>query len=155
MTYETTDITRQHHQSSNPFIGIIAGIGATVAGTALWIFIARKYQLTWMPAVLAFGIASAIKYAGKAKKYWYGIIGAILSLITAVIGNLATAVFIVSKRGKSPIEIISELDIATSFTFLKALNGSIGLFFYAATIYIGFWFSFQHTPKKTTRTDEF
>ena len=127
--------------------GILAGVGAMLAGTVLWILVAQKYQVSWMSIVVAFGIASATKYAGKVTVWWPGAINAILALIAAIIGNLATAVYIVSKRGKTPGEIMAGMDVGTAVTFLKALSGPVGIVFYALAIYVGFWFSFTHIPK--------
>lgn len=134
--------------AQRPLLGVAAGVGAMVAGTAFWIFAAQKFQLTWMSAAVAFGIASAIKYAGRSKDLWYGIVGALLAFIAAIAGNLATAIFIVSKRGRTPAEILSQLDVGTAITFLKALGGPMGIVFYAGALYIGFWFSFKHVAKK-------
>jgi hypothetical protein len=141
------DLTKES-KKQQPLLGITAGILAAAIGATLWILIAQKYQLTWMSAAVAFGIASAIRYAGKAKDFRFGIVGAFLSIIVALIGNLATAIFIVSKRGKTPSELLSQLDVSTAITFLKALSGPMGIVFYIAVIYIGFWFSFKHASKK-------
>lgn len=133
---------------SRPLFALGAGILAATAGCALWIFIAQKYQLLWMSAAVAFGIASAIRYAGNTNHFVYGIYGAFLSAVVALAGNLATAIFIVSKRGKTPAEILSELDVGTAVTFLNALlNPPMGPIFYAAAIFLGFWFSFKHPVK--------
>ncbi|MBN1761250.1 MAG: hypothetical protein JW863_23195 [Chitinispirillaceae bacterium] len=133
--------------AGNPLIGIAAGFGGMLAGTALWIAIAQKYQVSWMSIVVAFGIASAARYAGKLTIWWPGIICGVFSLLSALIGNLATAIFIVSKRGKTPGEILSALDLGTAVTFLKALSGPMGVIFYLLAIYVGFWFSYKHLPK--------
>jgi hypothetical protein len=134
--------------TQNVPLGIGAGVGVAIVGTGLWIVIAQKYQITWMSVVIAFGIASAMKYAGKFKVMWPGIISAFLSIIAAVIGNLATAIVIVSKRGSTPGEIIAQLDIATAISFLKAIGGPMGIIFYLVVLYVGFWFAFKHEPKK-------
>jgi len=133
--------------AQRPLIGVAAGVGAMLAGTALWILAAQKFQLTWMSAAVAFGIASAIKYAGRSKDFWYGIVGALLALIATIAGNLATAIFIVSKRGRTPAEILAQLDVDTAITFLKALGGPMSIVFYGGALYIGFWFSFKHVVK--------
>ena len=131
----------------NPLVGIAAGFGAMLAGTAIWIAVAQKYQVSWMALVVAFGIASAARYSGKLTIWWPGIICGVFSLIAALVGNLATAIFIVAKRGKTPGEILAGMDIGTAVTFLKALSGPMGVVFYLLAIYVGFWFSYKHLPK--------
>lgn len=130
-----------------PLIAVVSGIGAMAAGTALWILIAQRYQISGLSLAVAFGIASAIKYSGKTVDFRYGIAGGILSLIAAIAGNLATTIFILSKRGKTPMEILLQLDPATALSLLKALSGPMGVLFYIATVGIGFWFAFRHIPK--------
>lgn len=146
-TTESTGSSKVASAQQKVSIGILAGIGAMLAGTILWVLIAQKYKVSWMSIVVAFGIASATKYAGKVTVWWPGVINAVLALVAAVIGNLATAIYIVSKRGKTPGEILAGMDIGTAITFLKALSGPIGIVFYALAIYVGFWFSFTHIPK--------
>lgn len=145
---ETSGSPSQNKVSGNPLIGIAAGFGAMIGGIALWIAVAQKYQITWMSIVVAFGIASAVKYAGRVTLWWPGVVSALFALFAAIAGNLATAVFIVSKRGKTPGEIISGMDIGTAITFLKALSGPMGVLMYLITLYVGFWFAFKHEPKK-------
>ena len=87
---ETKVKSQSPKKEQNALFGIGAGILAAVAGTALWILIAQKYKMPMLSIAIAFGIASAIRYAGKTNDMWYGIIGAALSLIVAIVGNIAT-----------------------------------------------------------------
>ncbi len=129
--------------------GIGAGFLAMAAGVTLWILLAKKYQLTWMSLAVAFGIASAIRYAGKTKDMWYGIVGAVFALIAAVTGNLATIVFMAAQNyNKSPGEIAVNLDAGTAFFYLSKYSGALGVVFYLATAAIGFWFAFGHAVKR-------
>ncbi|MCX7725970.1 MAG: hypothetical protein N2053_03875 [Chitinispirillaceae bacterium] len=145
---QKNDTTKKNkNPTPNPTIAILCGIGATIGCCLIWIFVAQKFKINGLSLLFALAIASAIKYGGKANKYWYGIIGATLSVITALIGNLATAIFIMSQRGKTPLEILKAMDISTAILFIKAINGYVGIIFYIGAIIIGFWFSFYH-PKK-------
>ena len=146
-TADSPESSKSAPTQQNLTIGVLAGVGAMLAGTLLWILIARKYQVSWMSIVVAFGIASATKYAGKVTVWWPGAINGLLALVAALIGNLATAIYIVSKRGKTPGEILAGMDVGTAITFLKALSGPMGIVFYALAIYVGFWFSFTRIPK--------
>lgn len=139
--------TKNKNQKPNPLVAILAGVGATLGCCLLWILIAQKFKINGLSLLFALVIASAIKYGGKANKYWYGIIGATLSVITALIGNLATAIFIASQRGKTPLELLKAMDFSTALLFIKAINGYVGIIFYVGAIIIGFWFSYYH-PKK-------
>ena len=154
---------QQHDQKSktsassgqNLPLGFAAAVGAMIVGTVLWILIVQKFQATWMSFVVAFGIGSALKYIGKAKEMWVGVVSAFLTLIAALAGNLATAIFIVvTKKGGTPGAVLAGLDFGTAVIYLKALAGPMGIIFYAVAIYIGFWFSFTHVPKTLPMDDD-
>jgi hypothetical protein len=145
---------RSASSGTNLPLGFAAGVGAMIVGTLLWIVVARKFQAPWLSFTIAFGIASAVKYVGKSKDMRVGFVSAFLSLICAIIGNLMTAVFIfISKKGGTPGEVIAQLDFGMAMAFLKAVGGSFGILFYGATLYVGFWFSFTHVPKRLPMDD--
>jgi hypothetical protein len=126
-----------------PFLGIGAGILVAAAGTALWIVLGRKYQISWMAAFIAFGAASAIKYVSKGTRFWYGIAGGLIALCAALTANLFTAMFLISQRYEKPVgEIIGQLDIGTAASYISALARPVDYLLYFATVVIGFWFSF-------------
>lgn len=135
-------------------LGFAAGIGTMIIGIALWSVVAQKFQVTWMSLVVAFGIASAMKYLGKPKDMWVGIVSAFLSLIAAISGNLATIIFMAAKNyKKTPMEILANLDPGTAVMYLSKYTGFLGIIFYAMTAYVGFWFSFTHVPKRLPMDD--
>ena len=155
----SSPVNNQQKQNSsttqNPFLGIGAGVGAMIVGTALWVLIVQKFQMTWMSVAIAFGIASAIKYAGKAKDMWYGFVSAALSLLAAFIGNYATVVFLYARKyDKTPIEAFSTMGFGEAAIYMKYLAGFVGIILYIATIYVGFWFAYEHPKKKSMVPDD-
>lgn len=132
-------------KKQKPFYGICAGILVSIAATSLWILMASKYKLSWMAVAVAVGIAFSIQYSAKAVDFWYGLVGASLSLISAITGNLFTAVFIFAKYKNIPSsEVFSELDISTALSLLKALTQPLDYLMYIGAAYAGFYFSFKH-----------
>ncbi len=129
----------------NALLGISAGAGMMVIGTVLWVLLSPKYQMPGMAIVIALGIACAIRYIGNTAKPWYGIVAAGLTLVASVIGNLATAIFLMSRIGKKPpLEILTQLDFGTAISLLKAIGNPL---FYLAALFVGYWFAFKHTKK--------
>lgn len=141
-----------HHRTAFPAIlGIGSGALITAIGICIWVIAGQEYQMTWMAAVIALGASFSIRVIAKADHYQFGFFGAFYALVASLAGNLFTAVYIVSQRGgKSTLEIFRHLDIPTAFSWLSALTRPIDLFMYTATVFIGFWFSFSHSNKKTS-----
>lgn len=142
---------RMPQREQNPLLGCGAGILATIAGTALWIVISQKYKMPVMSLVVAFGIAGAIRYAGRAKDVWYGYLGAGLSLIAAITGNIATGICIycVKYPTITPKAILSNLNVENAITLLQPVGLPVVIICSLASICIGFWFSFQHTSHRS------
>ncbi|MBN1576017.1 MAG: hypothetical protein JW913_05660 [Chitinispirillaceae bacterium] len=137
-------------REQSPLLGCGAGILAVTAGTALWIVIAQKYKMPVMSLAIAFGIASAIRYAGKTKDVWYGFIGAGLSFIAAIAGNIATGIFIycVKYPSMTPKAILSNLNVENAITLIQPVGWPMVIICSLASVCIGFWFAFKHTPKR-------
>lgn len=127
-------------------LGIGAGIIATIAGTAILILIAQKYKMPMMSIVIAFGIASAIRYAGKANKAWYGIVGAVLSFIAAFAGFLATGIniYCIKYPSMTPKAILANLNLENALTLIQPVGWPIVIICSIASLGIGFWFAFKH-----------
>ena len=137
--------------SQQPGLGIGAGIVATIAGIAILILIAQKYKMPMMSIVVAFGIASAIRYAGKAQNVWYGMIGAVLSFIAATAGNIATGIniYCVKYPSMTPKAIITNLNFENALTLIQPVGWPMVIICSLASIGIGFWYSFKHPVKAT------
>jgi hypothetical protein len=128
-------------------IPILAGLGAAVLGLGVWILLCQKFQVLWMAPAIAYGIANAVKYTSKSKKPLFGLYSVLLSVIVAIIGNLTTAIMIMSKTGTPALQLASELNVDKALLYLSILSKDpINLLFYAATIVLGFWFAFKHQP---------
>jgi hypothetical protein len=129
--------------SGNPPLGIAAGVGVSIVACVIWILLSHMTKLTGIGIVIAFGIASAIKYVGRPSEMWYGIAGASLSLLVALIGNLSTAVFLYTQHyHKTAVEILSQGHFTYAFRLLYAISGPLDYLMYIAMIVIGYHFAF-------------
>lgn len=148
------DMRRKYQNSAgssrNPLFGIGAGFVAMIFGTLLWILVAQKYKMPMFSIVIAFGIAQAINFFGKAKEMWYGVIGALFSFIAAVAGNIATGIFIYCLKYPSmtPKAILENINLENAITLLNPIGMPMVVFCVLGSMGVGFWFSFKHTPKK-------
>lgn len=134
----------------NPLFGCGAGIVAMIVGMALWFVIAQKLRMPVMSVIIAFGIASAIRYAGKTIDAWYGIVGGVLSAIAAITGYIASGIFIYHTKYPtiSPKAIIKNLNFENAITLIEPVGLPIATICLLASIFVGFWFAFQHQSNK-------
>ena len=134
----------------NILMGIGAGVGATIVGTALWFLIAQKYKMPLLSIAIAFGIAYAMRYAGRVTMLWFGLVGALLSGLMAIAGSVVTGFYILKIKypTMSLVKTISELDVENAVTFLKIAGMPLSTLCILVSAGIGFWFSIKHIPKK-------
>jgi hypothetical protein len=129
-----------------PLLAIGAGFGAMVVSIVLWILIAQKLQMLWVSVVLAYGIATTIRYSGNITDKRIGLISALFSFITTLCGNMATTIFILTKvYGKSPLELFGKLNIGQ--VALESFRSPVGVLFYLGALFVGLWFAYKHPPK--------
>lgn len=135
----------QLRKKQKPLLAISAGVLASIATTALWIFMANKYQVSWMALAVGFGTAFSIQYGGKIVDQWYGFIAAFLTMIAIIIGTLNTAVNIFATGKKIPkSEVLSQLDFSMAMNFFTAMMRPIDVLLSLGAIFAAFWFSFKH-----------
>lgn len=128
-------------------VPLLAGLGAAVVGLIIWILLCQKFQALWMAPAIAYGIANAIKFTAKSKKPAFGLYSVLLSIFVAISGNLATAIYIMSKTGTPALQLASELNLDKALLYLSIMSKDpLNLLFYAATLFVGFWFAFKHQP---------
>lgn len=145
-TNSSTSNNSSNNDAQKPLLAIGAGFGAMIAGIVIWSLSAQKLQMPWLSVVLAFGIASAIRYAGNISDKRIGIFGALFSFITTLCGNMATTLFILTKvYDKTPSELLGKLNIGQ--VILESMRSPLGVLFYLGAIFIGFWFAYKHPPK--------
>ena len=149
---KNSDKTKKTPQrKQNPLFGCGAGVLAMIAGTALWIVITQKYTMPVMSLVLAFGIAGAIRYAGRTEDMWYGFLGAILSFIAAMVGNIATgiSIYCIKYPTITPKAILSNLNVENAITLLQPVGLPMVIICSLISTCIGFWFSYKHTRNRS------
>lgn len=135
----------QLRKKQKPLLAISAGVLAFIATTVLWIFMASKYQVSWMALAVGFGTAFSIQYAGKIIDQWYGYIAAFLTLISIIVGTLSTAVNIFAAGKHIPkSEVLAQLDFSMATNFFTAMMRPIDVILSLGAIFAAFWFSFKH-----------
>jgi len=132
--------------NQNLVIGFMVGIGAATIGAFIWAIItaAKKYQIGWMPVGVGFLVGFAVRKFGKGIDTSFGIVGAALSFLNCLAGNLFSLFIVVSRQeGMGILEVLSRLNPEITVELMKATFSPIDLLFYGIAIYEGYKFSFR------------
>ena len=133
-------------QEQNLMMGTIYGLIAALAGAGVWagVTIATEYQIGWMAVGIGFLVGIAVRAGGKGIDQVFGIVGAVLSLVGCVLGNLFTVAWFVSQEFGVPInEVLSSLDFETAIEMMSATFQVMDLLFYGLAVYFGYRYAFR------------
>jgi hypothetical protein len=125
---------------------IIFGSLAALIGAVLWAFFTVKtgFQIGYMAIAVGAMVGFSIRYFGKGINVKFGFLGAVLSLVGCVLGNLFSIVgFISYSYNIDYFEVLFSLDFNLVFQLLKETFSFFDLFMYCVAIYEGYRFSFR------------
>lgn len=125
--------------------GIVGGIIAGLIGSLLWAVISyvTDYQIGWMAIGIGFIIGMAVRIMGRGIDFTFGIVGAVISLFSVVLGNLLLyCAFIANYYDVPLLSTFSELGAV--FELLMDSLKPIDYLFYGLAIYTGFKTSFTN-----------
>jgi hypothetical protein len=133
-------------KKQNLVMGIVGGVAGLILGVGVWTgtMVLISYKLDWMALGVGLLIGYSIRLLGKGVDRKFGIIGALLSCIGSISGNLLTACIIFA-HGKSIslISVILQLKPSTVLYFLKAVIGPFDVIFCIGAVLIGYYFAFK------------
>ena len=130
----------------NILVGSLAGLIAAVVGAAIWagVTVATEYQIGWMAVGVGFLVGIAIRTAGKGIDQVFGVVGAVMSLIGCLLGNLFTvAYFISAQTGGSMMGVLGQMDLDIMIELLTATFQVIDILFYGMALYFGYRYAFR------------
>jgi len=138
-----TPTVEELNYDSNLALGLIGGIVAMLVGAALWGFLTfiTEIQISWMAIGLGFLVGFAVNKLGKGNTMIYGIIGAGLSLLGCMLGNLFFYSGVLAREYDVPffnvlINLSLQPDIIIEI-FIEAFE-IMDMLFYLIAIYVGF-----------------
>ena len=132
--------------NQNLQMGIVGGIIGAVIGAAAWavVTVATGYQIGWMAVGVGFLAGYGVRLMGKGISKQFGIVGAILSLLGCLAGNLLSVCAMVSKHEDvSFFDILVRLNPEIIVDIFKTTFSPMDLLFYAIAVYEGYRFSFR------------
>lgn len=134
----------------NLSFGIAGGVVAAAVGATIWAIITAvtNYQIGWMAVGVGFLVGYAVRVFGKGVDKPFGVVGAVLSILGCVAGNLLTTCILVSRHQHIPLfQLLSRLNPEIIIEIVKATFNPMDLLFYAIAVYEGYKFSFKRLSK--------
>ena len=131
--------------------GLIMGIVAGLAGATLWgiITVVTKFQIGYMAIAIGAGVGVAIKHFGKGIDKVFGITGAVIALMSCVLGNFFSSIgFIAFEQGLDFFETLFMFTMEEIISLMGYTFSPMDLFFYAIAAYEGYKFSFRSFTEK-------
>lgn len=126
--------------------GLIAGLVAGVLGAVVWgvITVATGYQIGYMAIAIGAGVGVAIRYFGKGIDQIFGISGAIVAILSCLLGNFFSIIgFVSNNEGLGVLDTLSMFDYGQIIPIMSSTFSPMDLFFYGIAGYEGYKFAFR------------
>jgi hypothetical protein len=132
-------------------MGIIGGLVAAIVGAVIWALIAAvtKYE-TGLVAILVGAIVGfAVRFFGHGTSVPFGIVGAVLSLLSIIVGSLLAIAIIITNdptlntANLSLVQVIQALfsDLGGTLQVFQQNTSALDLLIYAIAIFEGYAFA--------------
>ena len=125
--------------------GMLYAVIACIAGAAAWglVSVSTGYQIGYMAIGIGFLVGFAMRQ-GKGIRPIFGIIGAVLVLISCVLGDFFSIVgYIARDYGMAYTDVLYQADYAEIFSWMVENLASMTILFYGFAVYEGYKFSFR------------
>jgi len=137
--------------NQNLLFGTVGGVVAAAIGAGIWAIITAltNFQIGWMAVGVGFLVGHAVRISGKGIDKTFGAVGAVLSLLGCVLGNLLTACILISKHEHIPfLQLLPRLNPQIAIELIRATFHPMDLLFYGIAVYEGYRFSFRRLSKE-------
>lgn len=137
----------------NLLLGAIAGAVAAAVAAVIWaiISVAANYQIGWMAVGVGFLVGYAVRRFGQGVDRPFGFVGAGLSLLSCLAGNLLIIAIVVSRQEAVPIlDVLFFFFVMSPGIVVQAMIGTfrpVDLLFYGLALYEGYKFAFRRITR--------
>jgi hypothetical protein len=132
--------------NQNLSMALLGGLGAAVVGAVLWAFVTAitGWQIGFMAIGVGFLVGFAVRGLGNGVDKSFGYVGAGLSMVGCLLGNLlASCVFIAQSESAGIFDVIFSLTPAAIGEIFTLTFSPIDLIFYGLALYYGYRYSFR------------
>lgn len=144
-------LLQQIRDNQNLGMGFLAGLGAACIGAVVWAMITglSGYQIGFMAIGVGFLVGYAVRYFGKGIDKTFGFVGAALSLLGCLAGNLLAVCIMVAQQESIGLgEVLGTLSMGAAVDLLVQTFSPMDLLFYGIAVYYGYRFSFRSLTDK-------
>lgn len=138
------------HQDFN--YAIVGGLSATLISAVIWaiITVATKYQIGYMAIGVGLIVGFSVQFFGAGIDKKFGFIGALLSLIGCLLGNLFSQIgFIAEEYSLGYFETLTYLDFSLIVEIMSDSFQVMDIFFYGIAVVEGYKFAFRRVTAET------
>ena len=129
----------------NLFLGVLAGIIAAAVGAAVWMEITMATGAQFGLVALGVGalVGLAVRFVGNGTGMIFGVVGAILTLISCLSGEILTRVQQESTPERNFFTTLTSVDLPQLLTSIFNQMGPISYLIYGLGIYEGYKLSIR------------
>jgi Zn-dependent protease len=127
-------------------LAVVAGLLAALISAVAWagITVVTGYQIGIAAIGVGYAVAAAVRIAGKGLTSKFRLLGAALSLLGCLMGNLFTIFYFGAKEAGMPImEFLPLIDLAMIPAILINTSSGMDLVFYGIAVYEGYKLSLR------------
>lgn len=142
----SSDKLQRLRAEQNLPLAITGGILVGLVGAVLWamITVATGWQIGYMALAIGAGVGYTIRYLGQGIDQVFGISGAVIAVLSCIIGNfLGVLGFISDSEGLSYFDTLLFFDYSYTFQLLSETAQFMDLVFYGIAGYEGYKFAFR------------
>lgn len=125
-------------------MALLAGLLAAAAGAAAWalVTVLTGLKIGWMAVGIGFLVGFAVRRFGKGSAPSFQVLGAVLSLVGCVAGNLlVVCVFVSRDQDLSLMTILAGLTPAVAVSWIVKTFSPMDVLFYGFAVYEGYKFA--------------
>lgn len=133
---------KEQNLSGGIFVSILVGVIAAIVWAALTV--ATEMQIGLVAIAIGAAVGFAMRFVGKGIDPIFGICGAIIAVLSCVIGNFLSIIgFVANAEDLGYVETLLMFDYSYAFEAMQETASGMDLFFYAIAGYEGYKFSFR------------
>jgi hypothetical protein len=144
MQQNPAEVAPLNPEGHNLLAALLAGGAAAAVGAALWAVIAvvTGIKIGWVAVGIGLLVGYAVRIFGKGSEPMFQILGAVLSLLGCLAGNLLMVCIFVSRQEQIPLlTLLTHLNPSLIIGLLVDTFSAMDLLFYGIAIYEGYRFS--------------
>lgn len=127
-------------------LGITSSIAVGIIGAVIWsaITVSTGYQIGYMAIAIGAAVGITMRYFGKGIDQIFGVSGAIIAILSCVLGNFFSIIgFVSNSQNLSYLEVLNLFDYAQLIPIMTETFSFMDVFFYGIAAVEGYKLAFR------------